>query len=279
MSISPGFHCFRHIAQSLLSTLTLGVLGVFIHAQEPAPSAQPVPYPEVYPAFHSDQFLSSPQVCIDVLMVWLPEAKALSLLPALRDPQRIAAAQQRLLAMIAAKDAHFVDWPEVTTHTGKRAMSETVIEKRYPEAFENPPAAPRHPSVPLSEAERKADELSKLGVIVPTDFESKNLGTTLEVEPTLQPGNQSVVLQMRVEHTTFERMQDIPAGHNAKGEPRTVQQPVFRTLRVDSSFLLRDGERRLLHIAKPLEPAGRVYFFIVGASIIPPAAAPTARKP
>jgi hypothetical protein len=87
-------------------------------------------------------------VRIDVLMVSLSEDKALPLLPKLRDPQQISAAQATLIELIGKKEATLEAWPEVITHHAHRAVCEAITEQRYPIEFDVPKRAEPEPLEP-----------------------------------------------------------------------------------------------------------------------------------
>jgi hypothetical protein len=94
-------------AAVLRSLLVIGFGAATALAQDPF--AKPLPA-----VLLTDQ----PQIAIDVLMVSIPQSRALALLPSLRDTAKLPEAETELLAMIAANDAQFVGWPQLTAHTG-----------------------------------------------------------------------------------------------------------------------------------------------------------------
>src|SRR4051812_29049649 len=63
---------------------------------------------------------------VEVLMVALPQEKALLLLPALRDEQKIDGAVGELLAMVAKKEAMLMGWPMIWAKSGTRASVESI---------------------------------------------------------------------------------------------------------------------------------------------------------
>src|SRR4051812_42382917 len=93
-------------------------------------------------AFAADRSMddSSPQargakdsewnVRVEVLMVALPQDKALALLPDLRDPARIESAVAQIFAAIDRKEATLMGYPIVQTKDDERGVAETIIEKR-----------------------------------------------------------------------------------------------------------------------------------------------------
>lgn len=119
-------------------------------------------------------------VRVEVLMVAMPQDKLLPLLPDLRDPAKIDAAVDQLLAAVQRKEAILTGYPVVYTLDGERGVSEAVLEKRYPTEF-NPPAEPQNfggSGTPTPAEQRLIDESP-----IPSAFETRNCGTTLEVYP------------------------------------------------------------------------------------------------
>jgi hypothetical protein len=203
---------------------------------------------------------ATPLIRVDVLMVSLPEDKALPLLPALREPAQIQATQTRLLEMIGRKEATLEAWPEVIT------------EQRYPIGYEDPTAAIAPDGKidsELTAAQKALIQLRKSGLAVPTTFETRNTGATLEVEAVVSPDGSSVGLQFAPQLVRLESMRPFEAGVSDKGTKMTIEQPIFSTAKVNTSLSLRDGERRLIYAGKSGEVRGRMDLFIVGAKIFP----------
>jgi hypothetical protein len=230
-------------------------------------------------------FNNAAMVRVDVLMVSVPEAKALSLIPMLRDPTQIGAAEGKLLELVAKKEATLEGWPEVTTHSQCRAVSESVVEQRYPIEFEGPACATclAKTDVPDAErtkfgtspAERNRELLLQLGGNIPTTFETRNVGATLEVEPVISKDGTAISLHTSPRVVRFERYAEFPAGTSQKGEKLTIPQPIFTSTQVSTELSIRDGERRLIHVGKATLSGDRIDLFILGAKIIPP---PTTNK-
>jgi hypothetical protein len=235
-------------------------------------NATPVVDPAAFQPFEAN-FLNTPQVRVDVLMVSMPEARALAMLPELRDPGKIEAAQAKILEMIGRKEATLVDWPEVTTHDGNRAVSETIVEMRYPMEFSEQSESPLLIDS-KTKKESVSDEALKIlragGFAVPQEFGVRNVGTSIEAHPTVSPDGSAVTLQIAPQAVALLRTEEHVGGKDAAGKPVMIKQPVFTTRKISTNVTLRDGERRLLYFGKPVEPDGRVDLFIVGVKIILP---------
>jgi hypothetical protein len=213
-----------------------------------------------------------PQVRVDVLMVSLPQDKALALLPALRDPERVSDAQAILLRMIGQKEATLIDWPEVTLHSGGRATCETFLEERYPTEFDQPTEAQtlsaftKKKRTPAEEALRF---LRLAGLLIPVTYETRNTGVTLEVEALVAKDNHSVTLQLSSQYIWLGKMSRFETTTADVGKPAFVQQPVFHTRKTSPHLTMRNGERRLIYVGSPMEPGGKMELFILGATILP----------
>jgi len=98
-----------------------------------------------------------------------------------------------LRALSQKKGVDLVSAPKVTTKSGQRATIEIVREFRYPAEYDLPQLTASfgsnfQPVVPTT----------------PTSFETKNVGITLEVEPTVGPDNFSIDLILAPRVVEFE---------------------------------------------------------------------------
>jgi beta-lactamase regulating signal transducer with metallopeptidase domain len=177
-----------------------------------------------------------------------------------------------LLARInATTGVDLLSAPRVTTKSGQRAVVEIVREFRYPTKFQ-------------------PDQKQPDGLL-PTEFETRNVGITLEAEPTVEPDGSSVDLALMpqiVELMGYVRVRDgqpIPlvVDTTKKGLdqilsaslPRdAIVQPIFSTRKISTSVRLNSGNTIVLgglkHAAEDQaaeEP--RVLFVLITARVIP----------
>lgn len=115
-----------------MKSLSLLAGGVFLLTDTALFSAPPPPT-RTAPRQTTD---APRNVRVEVLMVAMPQAKLLPLLPDLRDPKKIDAAVAHLLDAVQRKEAILTGYPVVSTLDGQRSVSETIAEKRYPTSFE-----------------------------------------------------------------------------------------------------------------------------------------------
>ncbi len=193
------------------------------------------------------------EVRVDLMMVSLPQAAALELLPSLRDGTKIESACKHLEEMIVRKEAKLLAWPEVVTKSGERAVTEGILEERYPTEFD-PPQSPDE----RTGKTRPPD-------VTPTAFETRNTGATLEVEPVVANDGASILLSLVPQHVKLVEMKTHFTGKNSAGEELRIQQPQFRTMKTTTSLSLRNGERQLLATFNN-EADDTLVFFIVRAT-------------
>ena len=203
-------------------------------------------------------------VRVEVLMVAMPQEKALPLLPDLSDPAKIDAAVTQILNAIGRKEATLTGYPVVQTLDGERSVSETALEEKYPTEYE-PPGQPG--LVNNAPARDSGTEISTYPM--PLAFEVRNVGATLEVEPTGSANGDWISLKVvpqRVELLGFDTYE---GGKTDNGAVMKVEQPKFFTTKVTTSLKIRNGQRCLIGVHKLVQPENNIEFFIIRAIAIP----------
>lgn len=224
---------------------------------------------------------SPPQVRIELLVARLPEARAAGLRAELSDPAKSSAAQDKLLAMIAKKEAELVDWPILTIRNEQLGQAANVHELRYATEYENAPfPAPQHGDGPAKVAEPKApdkadrDQPADAGIrghmdssVAPTAFEKRDLGVTLEAEPDLDPDGVTVRLNIAASHVTLLGWTKATTESTKLGKI-TFEQAKFQTLKSKTNITIQSGRPVLLGFHKLQEPPKTVELFIVTATVL-----------
>ncbi|MEP6670885.1 MAG: hypothetical protein ABJF10_17130 [Chthoniobacter sp.] len=204
---------------------------------------------------------------VDLQMVRLEEAKALELIPDLQsdDQVKVAAAWDKLQVMIKAKEAVLLAWPMVRMIDGGRAVSESINEKRYPTEFE-PPLSPKTAPESAASPSAPADKPTVVDAI-PTEFETRNIGATLEVQATVLGEGKRVhldVVSQRVELLEMEKNESLIAkGKIIVRSP----QPLFASSKTTESLTVVSGQRQLIAIHKLTKPAGFIELHFVRAVV------------
>ncbi|MFZ4681650.1 MAG: Amuc_1098 family type IV pilus outer membrane protein [Terrimicrobiaceae bacterium] len=151
-------------------------------------------------------------------------------------------------ALNQQKGVDLVSAPKVTTKSGQRATVQIVREFRYPSEFDLPqvtqtPGSVYTPATPTT----------------PTAFETKPIGITLEVEPTVGPDGYTIDLILSPRIVEFDGFINygspintvvtaIGLGINASFQvtSNTINQPVFSTREVTTEVTVYDGQTVVL---------------------------------
>jgi hypothetical protein len=213
----------------------------------------------------------APNVRIEVQMVSMSLENGLPLLPNLLDAGNIDGAFSQIQKMIAAGEATLVGWPQVVTKAGQRAVTEDIQEVRYATEFDS-----HRPAVaPTGTAEKPAAEAAaptRGGAPVPTAFETRNTGATLEVEPVIGPDGKTIDLNIVPQHVRLIDFLAVASGRDANGHDWKIEQPRFFTAKTTTSVTVASGQRVLLAEFRGPEGSDQIEFFILKAEVTPGAA-------
>jgi hypothetical protein len=220
------------------------------------------------------------------LIVRVPEVAALDLRPALIDPTQAKAAHAKLLKMIRSKEAELVDWPVLTTRSGNRAVSENIKEVRFPIEFAPPqtltapvaygyvtfdaPTLPK-PGVPTvgGTTEPPAGTSVQIQTLagVPTTFETRNVGVTLEVEPVVAQGNPDLIeMQGSVGRQTFAGFRRSMS--ESAGVKVSVETPEFEGTKISATTTAKSGVPTLIGFAKVPGKEGIIELSVLTATVV-----------
>ena len=195
---------------------------------------------------------------IDALLFGVPGASKLapgilSLVGAGTDPTF----QLVMRGLDQKKGVDLLSAPRVTTKSGQRAVIEIIREFKYPTEF-SPPQIPQQIGAQGGNVNIGAGggQQSSFPVTptTPTAFEKKDVGVTLEVEPTIGPDGYSIDMQLLPQVVEFEGFINYgsPIGTTATNPitgitsttvltPNTINQPIFSTRKVSTNVTVFDG--------------------------------------
>lgn len=161
-----------------------------------------------------------------------------------------------LRALSQKKGVDLVSAPKVTTKSGQRATIEIVREFRYPAEYDLPQISGSQGS-----------NFTPVVPTTPTSFETKNVGITLEVEPTVGPDNFSIELILAPRVVEFEGFINYGSPIQASVAPllfsidfgtflgtdrlitateNVINRPVFSTREVTTEVTVYDGQTVML---------------------------------
>jgi general secretion pathway protein D len=234
----------------------------------PPGSSVPVGQFPVTAGNRSGQFALSANA-IDALL--FPSMGASSLAPGIfglsgvfTDPQF----QVVIRALNQKKGIDLLSAPKITTKSGQRAVIEIVREFRYPTQFTEP-KVPDIQGRGSSNSTTTTIALPVVGPSTPSNFETRNTGVTLEVEPVVGPDGITIDLNLVPQVVEFEGFINYgspistvnPALLGFLGVPTSIlgtanqsivltenviNQPIFSTRKVTTSVSVWDGQTVVL---------------------------------
>ena len=172
-------------------------------------------------------------VRVELLVVAVPPETALPLLPDLHDESKVDAAYTRIIAAIQRKEARLIDYPVTYSLSGEKADTETNFEKIYPTQFGSPTAV--------------GDPTKGRSDGMPTEFEKRNVGASLEVVSTVRNDGAWIELNLRaqsVEHDGADAYEYL----KLPGITGKVEQPRFYSNKDNACLIVRPGRRVLVGV-------------------------------
>jgi general secretion pathway protein D len=161
-------------------------------------------------------------------------------------------------ALNQKKGIDLLSAPKVTTKSGQRAIIEVVREFRFPRTY-------TQPQVPQIGSNNNGNNNVVPVVVTPTtpqDWETRNTGVTLEVEPVVGGDATTIDLNLVPQVVEFEGFINYGSPINAVGvqtlagaitksvpielTANVINQPVFSTRKVTTSVSVYDGQTVVL---------------------------------
>lgn len=161
----------------------------------------------------------------------------------------------RALAFSKDGKAKLVDTAMVVSGNGRRAMIESIAEWIYPTEY-NPTCVGLFGPPPQDTKSRRRPLRPELLYYA---YETRNVGTTLEIEPTLSEDGQIIDLRFVPEWVRLDRLDTVMEHHDKWGEA-SLRMPVFETWRTNTAVTLMAGKFELVSVItpKPQQPAPAV---------------------
>jgi len=200
------------------------------------------------------------EVIAECQMVVLPQKAALPLLSDLQEDAKIDAAFAKLQEMIGRGEATLAANLMARGTGDNKLVAQSVEEVRYPTEFD-PPNLPSE--IPK---EKPADFLKAWPAvsITPTAFETRNVGTILELTVTaVSLDGQWITADVAPQHVRLPRHAKYDAGILASGDRLTMEQPLFTVLKSACTLQAHSGQRLLVGVHKvPGEENSMELFFL-----------------
>lgn len=193
------------------------------------------------------------QVQVQVEFVELPH-EVLTTLLFLAKPKSADAThlRQQVQDMVAKKEAKVLETQIVVARSGQKATTESVNEYIYPTEYV-PPTPPKE-----NESSKSAIPIPFNPGAMPTAFETRNLGSTLEVEPTIDETDKLIDLRFVPELIWHSGNTVWQEGKDSAGNPFKYQMPNFFTLRLNTALTCLSGQYSFAAAISPKDSKGEV---------------------
>ena len=240
-------------------------LGYFSHANEPDQPA------------HRDA--PSGNILIELQITRMPQEVAATLMPDLLDERKIEGAYAKIQELVAQKKVELIGWPTILTKSGQRAVFESIDEIRYASEYKPPQVAAQTITPDAQDKDKPAIKIEpKIDMsafdAVPSAFETRNAGVTLEVEPIISDDGKFIDLNLVPQHVELTGTNKITIEKPSTGSKIIVEQPQFYTAKTTTSLTLRNGQRVFLGFYRGAKPDGSGELFLLKASFVPAAGTP-----
>lgn len=164
------------------------------------------------------------------------------------------ALRMKLQAMVDAEKAKILDTQIMVARSGQKGTVESVHEFIYPTEYSQPALPGDIRDKEWEEASRM--EATSANLLIPTAFETRNVGSTLEIEPTL--GSDEKLIDLRfypnlVWHTGDNVWSEIK---DKLGNSTKVSMPDFYKLSINTSITCIDGQYVMVGVVSPKNQAG-----------------------
>ncbi len=150
--------------------------------------------------------------------------------------------RDELTELIKKGDASVTETMMVIAQSGNRAKAESVMEFIYPTEYDPPRAG----------LAMQKDNQPEIAVTLPTPtaFEVRNVGATLEVDPTLGADDKTINVNLSPE--LVYRNENTPYGTYREGDNQVdIVMPNFYTAKVTTQLTVIDGETTLMGVLTP----------------------------
>ncbi len=156
--------------------------------------------------------------------------------------------REQVQDMVSKNEAKVLETQILVAYSGQKPQSESIHEFIYPTEYAQPqlPCGGAKPEVDLS-----------LGP-VPAAFETRNLGATLEIEPTIDDANQLVDLRFSTQLVWHTGNVSWHEGKDKFGNPFRMQMPDFYCLHLNTNFFCVSGQYTLAGVNSPKDDKGEV---------------------
>ena len=225
---------FRGLVAGLGVTLVSGLM-----AQEPTPEFDPL----------GEQVEGPRLVRVQVEFVEMAHETLTKLLLEPRKGANDADLRKQVQKLVDEQKATVVETMLCTGRSGERSQAESLKEFIYPTEYE-PPEMPNEVHTTAGGAKVKSDGRDHATGPTPTSFETRNLGSTLEIEPTV--GADGKIIDLRFSpNIVYHVGNETWAEWKGQYGDASIRMPTMYSLRLTTALTLLAGQPLLVAALSP----------------------------
>ena len=174
----------------------------------------------------------------------------------LRSPKSADATELRkqVQELVSKNEAKVLETQIVVSKSGQKATAESYHEFIYPTEY-NPTCVGLFGNEPSKNSENKNIPNNPA---IPSAFEPRNVGGTLEIEPTLGSDNRTIDLRFVPEFLWHTGNTVWHEGKDTIGNPFKISMPDFYLVRMNTSITCIDGQYNFVATLSPKNDKGEV---------------------
>jgi hypothetical protein len=169
------------------------------------------------------------------------------------------ALRETVAKLVKGGEATILETMMITASGGKSAKTESVREFIYPTEYE-PPEIPTEVDLPDKKGGLTPDDIKALWMMAtpatPTAFETRHLGSTLEVEATLAAAHKQIDLTLCPEIVWHTGNIIWAERKDGLGNVSRIEMPAFYTISIRTAVTCVDGQYCLMAALSPKDQNG-----------------------
>lgn len=189
-------------------------------------------------------------VRVQVEFIEVPHETMTELLQAPRTSANDTPLRAKLQDLVKEGKAKIIETQMATARSGQKATTESINELIYPVEYDQ-----RQIQHIAPENEKPQSEPPVEAMPTPVAFETRSIGSTLEIEPTI--GEDQKIIDLRLLPTLVYHTGNEIWHEETKGkDTHRIQMPNFYKIQVDTSMTLITGQPFLMAAVSPKDDKG-----------------------
>jgi hypothetical protein len=163
--------------------------------------------------------------------------------------------RKQIQEMVKKDEAKIMETMVCTARSGEKALTECINEFIYPTEYE--PSSFSSLPTETDLTPEKVELMRKLRTLsTPTSYETRNLGGTFEIEPTISDDGRLIDLRFAPEFVWHTGQNVWSEEKDADGNVAKSQMPKIYTMRITTALTCREGQYVMAGILSPKDAEG-----------------------